>query len=463
MPVPVHELATTEAFLPSSTATRRSSRRRAVLLLQRRFRRARAPRRTSHWRGVPRPGAPARARPRRDGRLRLPALRRAAGRRRSATSSSTAASAPTFPPPRARAPVTAGYTTLARRFALSGGVLRRAGWCRPSWVAEMAPPRSDDPWRSGYGWPSGSPTSVARPAGGLRRPASPSAAGTTRPRHSPTPSSPTGRPTVRGPLARALTANDCRAEQVEWLLGLGLELVADAEARLDERVPRRAAGRSSAAAGGRRRRRCGRGASRAGPTPSAAARPGDDAAVLPQRGCRAAWTRSVQRRRSCRRRTPAPPAGRCAAFDLDRLAAPLFGRPHTAPGGGADARDELAHRDGFTRSRRRRSRGRARGRARPRAPRRRRSACRSPRRGPSRSASSRRAPGSIRSRTQTSGFSKRSRASPSSPRPTTIGSNRPRRGAGPSRPRSRCRPRRSGSWPRPYDRPELVFVRVSEW
>ena len=93
------------------------------------------------------------------------------------------------------------------------------------------------------------------------------------------------------------------------LLRLRLELVADAEARLDEGVARTPGGRSSGAGGGRRRRPCGRGASRAGPRPSGAARRASRRARGRARACRAAGTRSASARRSRRRRRPAPRAG----------------------------------------------------------------------------------------------------------------------------------------------------------
>ena len=79
MPVPVHELATTEAFVPilGGHPTQVPG-RDVVLLLQRRVRRPGAARRTRVGDRLPRPGGAAGHLTRRHGRHRLPALRRAA-------------------------------------------------------------------------------------------------------------------------------------------------------------------------------------------------------------------------------------------------------------------------------------------------------------------------------------------------------------------------------------------------
>jgi CubicO group peptidase (beta-lactamase class C family) len=74
LPVPVHELATTEAFLAVLAVTPKRSRRRAVRLQQRRLRRARADRRASERCAVPRARAPARVRTGGDGRHRFPSV-----------------------------------------------------------------------------------------------------------------------------------------------------------------------------------------------------------------------------------------------------------------------------------------------------------------------------------------------------------------------------------------------------
>ena len=128
MPVPVHELATTEQYLavldgyPTEVPCRR-----AVRLLQRRLRRAGAARRARERRAVPRARAHRVLRAGRHGRHRVPALRRAAGARRArATSTIDGAADATCSTSRCAAAATAGSTRpLADVSALLERVLRR--------------------------------------------------------------------------------------------------------------------------------------------------------------------------------------------------------------------------------------------------------------------------------------------------------------------------------------------------
>ena len=79
MPVPVHELATTEQFLPVLDGhADRVPGRRAVRVQQRRLRRARTAGRAGERRGLPRAGSHPGLRACGHGRHRVPALRRAA-------------------------------------------------------------------------------------------------------------------------------------------------------------------------------------------------------------------------------------------------------------------------------------------------------------------------------------------------------------------------------------------------
>ena len=76
MPVSVHELATTEQYLPVLDGHQTAvPRRRAVRVQQRRLCRARAAGRTGEWRGLPAAGSHAGLRARGHGRHRVPALR----------------------------------------------------------------------------------------------------------------------------------------------------------------------------------------------------------------------------------------------------------------------------------------------------------------------------------------------------------------------------------------------------
>ena len=139
-------------------------------------------------------------------------------------------------------------------------------------------------------------------------------------------------------------------------------------------------------------------------------------------------------------------------LDLDRVAAPLLGRTDAAAGGGADAGDELAHRERLhevvVRADLERVHavvlGAARGddddrRADPLGPR-----------------GLDQLPAVELRQHQVEHADvgvleaqpRRARARRGRRR---SGRSRRRRGGAPSRPRSRCRPRRSGSWPRPYD------------
>ena len=279
-----------------------------------------------------------------------------------------------------------------------------------------------------------------------------------------------GRCALRGAgRADRRLASDRRADVTcPWRAGLalrlGLELVADAEACLDERVLRGVAVDLLAESPHE---------DVDGPVAVGLASPPDllqelvardDTAAVEGERVEQLELGRASARHSCRRRTPAPLSGRCAApRSRSHRRAALPAAAH--PGGPRPrrVRRALASRTASRGSRRRRSPAHARDRARCRARRRPRSACRSPLRARSRSASSRRAPaasGRARRRLGSRTGASRARARRGRPRSGRIP---PPRGAWPSRPRSRCRPRRSGSWPHPYDSREVGSVRVSGW
>mgnify|MGYP003693713741 CR=1 FL=1 len=147
MPVPVHELATTEQYLGSAGRPRAQVlARRAVLVLQRRLCRARADRRADERCSISRARPPAGMRTGGNGRLRVPALRRAAGAGGARVSHERrCVEDERAPPAGARQPATAGSTPPRPTSARSGPVSSRAGSCPRIWVAELVRPRSDVP------------------------------------------------------------------------------------------------------------------------------------------------------------------------------------------------------------------------------------------------------------------------------------------------------------------------------
>ena len=222
-----------------------------------------------------------------------------------------------------------------------------------------------------------------------------------------------------------------------------LQPVADAVARLDERVGRRLAVDLLAQAAHEDVH--GPVAMRLAPAPELLQQlvAGDDAAAIERELVEEAELRRRQLGARGRRRRPAPRAGRSAAprsRSARRAASPRGASPAATPR--ARAPRAPSSRTASRGSRRPRSRARARGRARCRGRRRRRSACRFPRSGPSRSASSRR-------RREASGRARRRPASRSGAAPAPACRCRPRRGrsrrrrdAAPSPARSPRRPRR---------------------
>ena len=251
----------------------------------------------------------------------------------------------------------------------------------------------------------------------------------------------------RAPRGRYLVKRWCRTR---YLAAAGacrlrhrLELVADAVARLDERVAGRAPVDLLAQAADEDVDRAV--AVRLAPAPELLQQlvAGDDAAALERELVEEAELGRRQLGARGRRRTPAPRAGRSAAprsRSARRAASPRGGSPAATPR--ARAPRAPSSRTASRGSRRPRSRARARGRARCRGRRRRRSACRFPRSGPSRSASSRRGrEASGRARRRPASRSGAARAPACRCRPRR-GRSRPRRDAAPSPARSPRRPRR---------------------
>ena len=173
MPVPVHELATTEQYLAvlDGHPTKFAPGERFAYCNGGYVVLALIAERAS---GVPFHELVQRARVRagRHGRHRVPALRRASRRApRSATSTVDGARGPTCSTCRCAAAATAGSTRPPPTSARSGARSSPGGSCRPSWVGEMVRPRSDVPresMRYGLGfWLHA--IDRRRDAGGLRR------------------------------------------------------------------------------------------------------------------------------------------------------------------------------------------------------------------------------------------------------------------------------------------------------
>ena len=148
MPVPVHELATTEQFLAvlggHGTVFPTG---REVRLQQRRLRGARVDRRADERRAVPRARASARVRAGGHGRHRVPALRRAPGARRAGVSHGRRPRTNVFHLP-VRGSGDGGIYTTAADISSLWSAFFAGRIVSKDWVAEMVRPRSDVPQES---------------------------------------------------------------------------------------------------------------------------------------------------------------------------------------------------------------------------------------------------------------------------------------------------------------------------